>query len=366
MTEAVITISLCMIVKNEEKVLGRCLSSVQKAVDEIIIVDTGSTDKTKEIASKFTDKVYDFEWIDDFSAARNKAFSYATMDYQMWLDADDVVTEENLEKLLKLKETLDPNVDIVTMKYYTHFNENGDPILTSTRERLMKREKNYKWHDPIHEYIQLTGNVLNSDITIYHYKNHHKNDSMRNIKIYNALEEKGVELSPRQLYYYARELKDHAQYEKAIYYFEKFLDSKRGWYEDNIGACYSLSICYKATNSYDKILPILLKSFEYDSPRAEICSEIGYYYKLIGNYKVALNWFDLAANLKKPDSIGFILTDYWGYIPNLEACVCSYILGDLKKSEEYNEKAALYRPYSEAVATNRKLFEQLKKQNKLS
>lgn len=72
------TISLCMIVRNEEKVLARCLESVRGCVDEIIIVDTGSSDGTKEIAARFTDKIYDFEWIDDFSAARNYSFEQAT------------------------------------------------------------------------------------------------------------------------------------------------------------------------------------------------------------------------------------------------------------------------------------------------
>lgn len=65
------TVSLCMIVKNEEKVLGRCLDSAKEIADEIIIVDTGSTDRTKEIAAEYTEKIYDFEWNDDFSAARN-------------------------------------------------------------------------------------------------------------------------------------------------------------------------------------------------------------------------------------------------------------------------------------------------------
>ena len=76
-----ITISLCMIVKNESEVLARCLDSVRGAVDEIIIVDTGSDDNTREIARRYTDHVYDFEWIDDFSAARNYSFSKASMDY---------------------------------------------------------------------------------------------------------------------------------------------------------------------------------------------------------------------------------------------------------------------------------------------
>ena len=75
-----ITISLCMIVKNEEPVLARCLDSVASMMDEIIIVDTGSTDRTKEIAAQYTNRIYDFTWCDDFSAARNYAFSLATMD----------------------------------------------------------------------------------------------------------------------------------------------------------------------------------------------------------------------------------------------------------------------------------------------
>lgn len=92
--EKVITISLCMIVKNEEMVLSRCLESIKDIVDEIIIIDTGSTDKTKEIARLYTDKVYDFKWTQDFSQARNYSFSKATKDYQMWLDAEEGYLKE--------------------------------------------------------------------------------------------------------------------------------------------------------------------------------------------------------------------------------------------------------------------------------
>ena len=66
-----------MIVKNEENVLKRCLDSIYDLMDEIIIVDTGSTDRTKEIAAEYTDKIYDFTWVYDFSAARNFSFSKA-------------------------------------------------------------------------------------------------------------------------------------------------------------------------------------------------------------------------------------------------------------------------------------------------
>ena len=94
-----------------------------------------------------------------------------------------------------------------------------------------------------------------------------------------------------------------------------------------------------ALGEKDKILPILFKSFVYDSPRAEICCEIGYHYKEMENYSASFKWFDIAAHLQKPDSIGFVLIDYWGYIPNIEACVCLTALGDYVKAYDYNERA---------------------------
>ena len=77
-----------MIVKNEAAILSRCLDSVCDLMDEIIIVDTGSTDDTKAVAAKYTDRIYDFAWNNDFSAARNFSFSLANMDYIYAPDAD--------------------------------------------------------------------------------------------------------------------------------------------------------------------------------------------------------------------------------------------------------------------------------------
>ena len=103
-----ISISLCMIVKNEERVLARCLDSLCELMDEIIIVDTGSTDSTIDIARKYTDKVYNFPWCDDFSAARNFSFSKATKEYIYVADADEVLDSENQKKFMQLKQVLLP------------------------------------------------------------------------------------------------------------------------------------------------------------------------------------------------------------------------------------------------------------------
>ncbi|MBP5974452.1 glycosyltransferase family 2 protein, partial [Brasilonema sp. CT11] len=81
-----------MIVKNEEATLSKCLGSVKNVVDEMVVLDTGSTDSTPQIAEKFGAKVHHFEWCNDFSAARNEALKYVTGDWILVLDADETLT----------------------------------------------------------------------------------------------------------------------------------------------------------------------------------------------------------------------------------------------------------------------------------
>ena len=97
------SISLCMIVKDEEEVLERCLEGVRGIADEIILVDTGSADRTVEIAGNYTDRIYEIPWEDDFSAARNYGLEKATKEYCMWLDADDVILRRRRRKSASLR-----------------------------------------------------------------------------------------------------------------------------------------------------------------------------------------------------------------------------------------------------------------------
>src|SRR5262245_32171671 len=96
-----------MIVRNEEPQLADCLAPLADLFDEIIVVDTGSTDATKEVAARFTPHVFDFAWCDDFSAARNESLRRASGDWIFWLDADDRLTPENIERLRQLLDSLD-------------------------------------------------------------------------------------------------------------------------------------------------------------------------------------------------------------------------------------------------------------------
>ncbi|MGH1365024.1 MAG: tetratricopeptide repeat-containing glycosyltransferase family 2 protein [Calditrichia bacterium] len=96
------TLSVCMIVKNEERYLGDCLSSIQAVADQLIVVDTGSADNTIAIAADFEAEVYHFKWCDDFAKARNESIQYATCDWILWLDADEKLSSESISELRSL------------------------------------------------------------------------------------------------------------------------------------------------------------------------------------------------------------------------------------------------------------------------
>ena len=354
-----ITISICMIVKDEEDCLARCLQCASAIADEIIVVDTGSVDTTKAIARKFTPHIYDFAWCDDFSAARNFSFSKGTKDYLMWMDADDIITPSDLIKLQTLKQTLDPAVDVVMMRYNTGFDADGHVTFSYFRERLIKNHKGYRWMDPVHEYIPPTGRILNADCAITHQKTHPTLPG-RNLNIYRKMQADGVLFTPRNLFYFARELYQNRDWKEAVCIYEQFLHSEAGWIEDVISACCDLSACYLALEEDTLAILPLLRSFRYGRPRAEVCCRIGSWFKGRNDFQTALFWFETAIRVGESESdYGFAQYDYRGYIPYLEMCVCHDRLGDHEKAAACNEQAAQYHPGSPAVAYNRRYFDSL-------
>lgn len=353
------TISLCMIVKNEEQSLARCLDSIAGLVDEIIIVDTGSTDRTAAIASAYTSKIYSYPWKDNFADARNYSFSKATMDYCMWMDADDILEEKERAGFLQLKQSLPPATDLVMMKYHTSFDEAGKPSFSYFRERWIRNCPKYRWIGAVHEVIPPNGSVIYSDVAICHRKIK-TGDPDRNLKIYQKLLAKGEVLEPRHLYYYGRELYYHKQYEEAVSVLGQFLLAEGGWVENKIEACSVCADCYRRLGQEQAALTALLRSMSFDLPRAELCCEIGKYFLEHGKYQNAIYWYETALKIPRNEySGGFMLPDCHDYIPLLQLCVCYDKLGDRQKAKEYNEKAGVCKPYSKAYLYNKQYFDSL-------
>jgi glycosyltransferase involved in cell wall biosynthesis len=177
------TISLCMIVKNEAENIQLCLDSVKSVVDEIIIVDTGSADKTVEICREYTDKIYFFQWCDDFSAARNESIKYATRDWILILDADEALTPATGKTLKNILQTIPATQELINPILYEIPKADLAAILhgTTSKEvssypchqhtRLIRNHCNYQFKYSLHEMIITHTHAPRSipTINIVHY-----------------------------------------------------------------------------------------------------------------------------------------------------------------------------------------------------
>jgi tetratricopeptide (TPR) repeat protein len=165
-------VSLCMIVRNEEHNLAACLQSVGDLVDEMIVVDTGSTDRTKEIAHRYGARVFDFPWVDHFAAARNESLKHATGEWIFWLDADDRLDEVNRERLRRLFAGLQADNAAYVMKCLCLPDAKG--VSTAVDHlRLFRNHPQVRWQFRVHEQILLAvraqkGEVRWSDVVIHH------------------------------------------------------------------------------------------------------------------------------------------------------------------------------------------------------
>ncbi|KMY50348.1 tetratricopeptide repeat-containing glycosyltransferase family 2 protein [Peribacillus loiseleuriae] len=357
-----ITISLCMIVKNEEDVIGRCLESVRDIVDEINIVDTGSTDRTKEIVSLYTNRIFDFSWIDDFAAARNYSFTQATKDYILWLDADDVFLELDQKKFLHLKQTLNRNTDSVSMNYHLASDEEQNITTSIRRNRLVKREKHFPWIGAVHEYLAVHGIIHDSDIAVTHLPLTH--DTNRNLIIYERMLTEGKEFSPRDLFYYANELVDHGNYKKAIEYYLRFLRTKKGWVEDNIRACSKLADCYHQFNLKEQEAHWALKALSYGIPQPETCCRLGFHFLEKNEIETAIYWYEKSLENKETEKLSFQNNACSFWLPHLQLAVCYDRLGQYQLASKHNESALLYRPNDPRMLANKEYFDGLTKNGK--
>lgn len=349
------SLSLCMIVKDEGKTLERCLNSVKSFINEIIIVDTGSKDNTVEIAKKFNAKIYKFKWIDDFSAARNFAFSKATSDYIMWLDGDDFINEDDIKKIENLLSNMDSSYDYISAEYILARNSEGKVSTSLRRNRMVKRQSAFLWVGNVHEYLAVYGKGLEGNFSIEHGKVKEYTD--RNLQIFKTMEKNNKKFTPRDIYYYANELFDNGYYKESIDQYNKFIDTKEGWIEDIKGAYLKIIRALNLINDKDKIVDVAFESLKIDTPTAEIACSLGEYYFEKENYNQAAFWYRVALD-SRPSSLNMSLTnsDYYTWIPSLQLTVCYYNLGNLKCSYFFNELAASFDGDKEKIEYNREIF----------
>lgn len=304
-------LSACLIVKNEESNLDRCLSSIKNIVDEIIIVDTGSTDKTKEIAIKYTDKIYDFTWNDSFADARNYSVSKATGDWIIVLDADEELEKgkrEDFDKLINISMDKPINYQVrIKNIIYKDKNEELEHFMC----RLFPKSPDIFFEGVIHEYLKHTKNdmisVLTENIVIRHhgYEKSLPNSEaklQRNIDLLKKLEN-------------TQDDKTLAYYHSAVTYiaakkFDLALEYLDKWKKEALKQKHDLAlgfslylICYIQLKEYQKALDAVRDFIPRCIHSADFCLNLGAVYEELGYDDKALDILEKATKCSSLNSL---------------------------------------------------------------
>ena len=308
-------ISLCMIAKDEEESIADAISSVLPVVDEIIVVDTGSKDKTKQIAEDMGAKVFDFKWQDDFSIARNESLSSATGDWILILDADEAIAESNLAGLKNLADSEENDAFIFTQRTYTNNTKLKDyqAISQSSKEtkgfsgwvpskiiRMFRNNKKIRLEGQVHETVKpsidkMKGKIGETEIPIHHYSML-KDKSRKQAKneLYHELgKDKAKTGNAKALFELGKQQVEMQKYEDAIESFEQSIRAD----PENSEPYADLGTLYMRLGKSREAKQYLSKAINLNSQSYDAFNNLGAIYGMEGRHKDATLLFLKAIEL---------------------------------------------------------------------
>ncbi|WP_434564556.1 glycosyltransferase [Thermoanaerobacterium thermosaccharolyticum] len=353
------TLSLCLITKDEEKNIARCINSVKDIVDEIVVVDTGSKDKTVEIAKSFGEKVkvINAKWEDDFSKARNIAIENASSDWILFLDADEEIKKEDVGKIRPLLS--DDTVEAYILKFVNYAGTNSSNGLTEIHYnlRLFRNNGKLKYIYPVHENLRnIEENRVpvfkNADVTILHYgylseTRIEKNKTERYIKLISRY----LEEHPDDKFQHgnlAVEYFNAGNYNKAL---KHLLIATKGMDVNSYAATrllrYLIST-YSALKDYDTALRIIndAKAYYVDVPDFKFLE--GMIYIDQKRYKKAIETFKECLSMGEYNGIFITMGGTGSYRAKYMIALCYEKLNKLNDAvKEYMEILKEYPNYQE-------------------
>lgn len=340
-------LALIMIVRDEASRLAACLESVRHAVDEIVIVDTGSTDDTLSIARQYTPKTYTFQWQDDFSAARNFAIEQTTCEWVLSLDADEVV-----------KNAADLRSSIAGSSYSAYCLplcalKNADNELEYDRFMVLRLfRSNLRFHGSIHEFVK-----IDPPLTIGHLEQpviwhtpvgaaERRRRRKRNIRLLKkALKNNNAD--PCLHYYLGTEWLGLGHVDHAIRFFQEALSGLTPQQAAfRTPAIRHLISCYKNTGSLEEALCLCLEESQQYPDYCDLFFDGGVLFELKQEYVIACKWFQTAVELNDPP-LSFFHTDGTNsYLAYYHLGHCAEKLGLYKEAQHYYEQSlAINRAY---------------------
>lgn len=260
-------VSVCLIVRDEIAQLERCLKSIRPHVAEIVVVDTGSTDGSPEVAKRYADKFEVYTGcnhpnglIRSFSDARQKSFSLATQPWTMWIDGDDeVVGAENLSALVSEYDAArNGGPSMVMMPYEYSRDEHGNVNCVHDRERLVAPKDGFRWVGRVHEVlVPIAGDLRQrtDKVKIVHHRDlsRKKVEPGRNLRILKEQYEEEGDADARHLYYLGLEYGNNGDVDNAIKFLSKYVE-RSGWDDEKYLACLKIADHYIAHAAYDEAI----------------------------------------------------------------------------------------------------------------
>lgn len=349
-----------MIVKNEEKYIEQCIKSVMSVVDEMVIVDTGSTDNTVKIVKKLGAKVFSYEWENDFSKARNFAISKATSDWIFILDADEVLHPDDVHLIRPAIQTT--NGDFLKTSIHDFLGEEADMnnFLVRSGRHIFKKDV-FQYVGIIHEAIMPINRLKkallqDTSIRILHYGYLESNMSGKGKNNRNStLIQKVLDQYPDNglyLFYMGNEYANQHDYEKALYYYEKSCQQKALGTEYYSTLLYRTAMSNQRLRKYDESLNMICTALEYYPDFTDVEMLRGIVYKELKRYTLAIDSFNKCIEMGNPPP-------NLAYIPNVGTSLPRFYLTEVYFDLEdwdkmlYNYKEAItFGNIAESTANN--------------
>ncbi|WP_088068517.1 glycosyltransferase [Gottfriedia luciferensis] len=344
-----ITVSLCIVVHNNEAIIERCLNSVIGIVDEIIVVDLDSSDRTVGLVKNFSERVFSLEENTNKEDALSYSITKATKDFILFLNPSEVLQENDRKKFVQLKQEMNKDAIHFTLDYQLGWNETSKRKVTRLVNRLHTRNVN----ETLNKEDTLE-TLLSIDLTITDLP--FTENIEDNLSMFDQMLNHNLNFSPRDLFYYARELCSNTQFEKAIKYFLNYLRTNQQFEEHNILACNYLANCYHELNFKELETIWLLKALQYGKTHPETCCRLGYLYLEKMNLDSAIYWYKEAILNKVNTRLLDHNPSCSTWLPHLQLAVCYDKIGEYELANEHNEKALQFSPAHPIILSNREYF----------
>jgi len=309
------TLSLAMIVRNEADRIANVLEEASICCDELVVLDTGSTDATVEIAEEYGAEVATTAWRDDFAWARNLSFEFCTSDWILWLDADDHLPTEAamaINSMLSRSAVMSANIIDAVSCEYRMIGALGEVTLCFDRERLIRREAGLRWEGRVHETIAVAygRSVRNKTVWVEHRPNGKPSDPRRNLRIMSSMLDDGDE-SPRTLFYIANEYRDLGDLDMARTMYRERLGCTDGWKPETAQAAYELGKLLMGVDN-NEAQHWLEEAVELTNwERAEPMRQLQHLHLASGRSATARHYAKMADALRPPP--GGLFIESWAY-----------------------------------------------------